>query len=643
MEYIQICSVKFLSSHPRDITYGDNGMSKVLYKLLVSILILLFLVAPLSPLLGPVASIAKASSQPKCVRLAVAEEISSLNPLVGNSLVDWFIFNLIYDKLAIYSTNLTPMPWLAKSWEIKPDHKTWILHLVRNATWQDGVPFTADDVVFTINYIKQHKEIWLWQDEVQYIESVKKLDDYTVEIKTSIPVANLPWYVFPRLPILPKHIWEKITNPTKYPNTKPVGNGPFILEEYKPGEYIKFVANPHYWRGKPKVDCIIAKIGLTPDTAFLELKKGELDIMVLSPEYVKEAEKDPKIKVVISPDIYFDYVVLNTKKYPFNITEFRHAIAYAINKQDLVNRVLLGYGEPLYSVIPPAYKVWHNPNVPKYKYNPKKAKEILDKLGFVDRNGDGIRDLPNGKPLKIELLTLSTWPPYVRMADLLKKYLRDVGIDVKIVAVDWGEESQRLHNRNYEMAIWGFTVAPDPSQFLSMFLSTAKPWWSMGEWSNKTFDKLYKEQLSEFNLTKRRMIIWKMQEILAEQLPIIPIWVDYVIEAYRIDTFTGWIPMPMGILGIYNKLTWLSVHPVVSTTTKTLVEKETVTKTSVTTKVTATPSPVVSTVKTVQTQTKTSVTTIVKEKSVVPGWVYATVIVAVIVIAAAVYIALRRR
>lgn len=612
-------------------------MSNKQYGVAGIILIFLFLVASVPTPLG--VAVKAHAAKPQCVRIAVAEELSSLNPLVGNSLVDWFVFNLIYDKLAIYDTNLVPRPWLAVNWTVEPDHKTWIIRLARNATWQDGKPFTADDVVFTINYIKQHKEIWLWQDEVQYIDSVKKIDDYTVEIRTKMPVSNLPWYVFPRLPILPKHIWENIKEPTKYPNTKPVGNGPFILEEYKPGEYMKFKANTRYWRGKPHIDCIIAKIGLTPDTAFLELKKGDLDIMVLSPEYVKQAEADPKLKVVITPDIYFDYVVMNTKKYPFNITDFRRAIAYAIDKQDLVNRVLLGYGEPLYSVIPPAYKIWHNPNVPKYKYDPEKAKKILDRLGFVDRNGDGIRDLPNGKPLRIELLTLSTWPPYVRMADLLKKYLRDVGIDVKIVAVDWGEESQRLHNRNYEMAIWGYTVAPDPSQFLSLFLSSAKPWWSMGEWSNKTFDKLYYEQLTTFDLKKRQAIVWKMQEILAEQLPIIPIWVDDVVEAYRIDTFTGWIPMPMGILGIYNKLTWLSVHPVVTTVTKEKTEVITTT----TTKPVVTTKEVVKT--TVKTATKVQVTTsqVVKEKKVVPGWVYGVVAVAIIVIIVAAYLALRRR
>ncbi len=613
-------------------------MSKFGYKLVGIILILAFTI----PLTVPIVRAASATQHPKCVRIALAEEISSLNPLVGNSLVDWFIFNLIYDKLAIYDTNLVPKPWLATNWTVEPDHKTWIIHLVKNATWQDGVPFTADDVVFTINYIKKHKEIWLWQDEVQYIESVKKIDNYTVEIKTSIPVSNLPWYVFPRLPILPKHIWEKIDNPTKYPNLHPVGNGPFILVAYKPGEYIEFKANPHYWRGKPHVDCILGKIGLTPDTAFLELKKGDLDIMVLSPEYVKEAEEDPHIKVIITPDIYFDYVVMNEKKYPFNITDFRRAIEYAINKQDLVNRVLLGYGEPLYSVIPPAYKVWYNPNVTKYTYNPKKANEILDKLGFVMKNG--IRYLPNGKPLTIELLTLSTWPPYVRMADLLKTYLKNVGIQVKIVAVDWGEESQRLHTRNYEMAIWGYTVAPDPSQFLSLFLSNANPWWSMGEWSNKTFDELYKEQLSTFDLQKRREIIWKMQEIIAEQVPIIPIWVDDVIEAYRIDTFTGWIPMPMGILGIYNKLTWLSVHPAwITVTTTTTTSPTTSTTTPVPTYTTTTSISTSSSTSLSATTSKPSVTTVTKEKKVVPGWVYGVVIVAIIVIIVGIYLAIRSR
>jgi peptide/nickel transport system substrate-binding protein len=281
---------------------GVVGLSKPVYKIVVAVLIVAFVMPMLMP------AVSAATQQQRIVRLALAEEISSLNPLVGNSLVDWFIFNLIYDKLAIYDTNLHPRPWLAENWTVTENNTVWILHLVHNATWSDGVPFTAQDVVFTINYIKKHPEIWLWQDEVQYIKSVKALDNYTVEIVTTKPVAILDWYVFPRLPILPKHIWQNITNPTKYPNLHPVGNGPFILVDYKPGQYIKFEANPHYWRGKPHIDGILGKIGLSSDTAFLELEKGQLDIMVLTPEYVKQAEKLPNVKVVTSPDIYFDYV-----------------------------------------------------------------------------------------------------------------------------------------------------------------------------------------------------------------------------------------------------------------------------------------------------------------------------------------------
>lgn len=655
-------------------------MSRTIYKWIVGVLIIMLAASITMPL-------SKVSAQgEKIVHITVAEELSSLNPLVGNSLVDWFVYNLIYDKLAIYDTELNPKPWLAENWTLGADKVTWTLHLVHNATWQDGKPFTAHDVVFTFNYLKKHTELWMWLDELQYVANVTAPDDYTVVIKTTKPVVVLDRYVFPRLPIVPKHIWENISNPATFPNSNPVGNGPFILEEYKPGEYLKFKANPNYWKGKVHIDGIIAKIGLTPDEAFLELKTGKLDILVLSAEYIKEAEKDPNIKVVISDDIYFDYLTLNTKKYPLNITEFRRALSYAIDKQDLVNRILLGYGEPLYSVIPPTYKLWYYPNVTKYEYNPDKARSILDSLGFRDTDGDGIRELPNGQDLQLEILTLSTWPPYVRMADLLTKYLRDVGISAKTVAVEWGEESSRLHNRNYEIAIWGYTVAPDPSQFLSQFLSTAQPWWSMGEWGNATYDELYAQQLEEFDLAKRQQMIWKMQDILAQELPIIPIWMAYVAEGYRIDTYTGWIPMPMGILGIYNKLTWLSVRPAEQTTTVTTEVTEVTTVTSEVTEVTTVTSvittsttsvvttPITKTITVSGTPTTTVLTTsytttmpVTKtltsektvvhtttvekpvtvtsttEKTVVPGWVYGLVAVLIILVAGLAFYATRRR
>ena len=270
--------------------------------------------------------------------------------------------------------------------------------------------------------------------------------------------------------------------------------------------------------------------------------------------------------------------------YPLNLKEFRHALAYAINRQELVDRILLGYGEVAHSVIPPAYKFWHNPNVRKYPYDPDKARQILDKLGIVDKNGDGWRDLPNGTTLEIEILTLSTWPPYVRMADMIKGFLEDIGVRAKVVAVEWGEESRRLHDRDYMIAIWGYTVAPEPSQFLSLFTNNPPPYWSMGEWQNQTYNDLFEKQKRILDPEERRKIIWKLQEILAEEIPILPIWVGYVVEGYRIDRFMGWIPMPMGILGIYNKLTWLNVRPVMPTTTtmvKTVTERVVTTTTQI--------------------------------------------------------------
>ena len=574
-------------------------MSNTIYRYVVLFLILALVLSEISA----TTMIVNAEDKNVLV-ITVSEEISSLNPMVGNSLVDWFIFNLIYDKLAIYDTELKPHPWLAESWEASANGTTWTIHLVRNATWHDGQPFMAKDVKFTIEYIKEH-EIALWLDEVEDIESVETPDDYTVVIRTSRPMAYLDTYVLPRLPILPEHIWKDITDPEIYPNENPVGNGPFKLVEYKSGEYLRFVANENYWRGKPHIDEIIAKIGLSSDTAFLELKKGELDIMVLTPEYVKEVEMDPNLKVILTEDVYFDYIVLNTQRYPLSIKEFRQALSYAIDKQEIINRILLGYGEPLYSVIPPAYKFWHNPNVTKYEYDPDKAKAILDELGLVDVDGDGIRETPDGSDIEIEILTLSIWPPYVRLADMISRYWSNIGLKVSITAVEWGEESRRLHDRDYDVAVWGYTVAPEPTQFLSLFTNNPPPYWSMGEWVNETYNELLEQQKTVMNIEERRDIIYRLQEILAEELPIIPIWSAYVIEAYRVDRYTGWIPMPMGVLGIYNKLTWLSVKPV--TQTKTFVTTSFV---------------------------PGGVTTVPVEIPIVPDWVYAVIVVLIIVLIA---------
>ena len=537
------------------------------------------------------------------------EDLTTLNPLVGNSITDWWVYMILYDRLATFAPpDLHLESWLAQSWEHSPDGLVWTIHLVENAKWHDGTPLTSADVQFTVQYVKQH-EVTIWMDEVQDIVDVQAPDPHTVVIRTTMPLSNLPTYVFARIPIVPKHIWEKIDKPKEYGNDKPVGSGPYTLLEYKPGQYIRFGAFDGYWKGKPHVDEILAKMEIPMDVILMELKKGDLDMASIDTPYVPDVETDLNLKVAVSKGIYYDHLLLNTKRYPFSIREFRQALAYAIDKKDLIDRVLLGYGDAVDAPGGvPALDFWYNKDVTKYPYNPDKAKQILDGLGFVDKNKDGVRETPNGTRLEFDILNLAGYAPYVRMGDVIAEQLQKVGIRFVNKPVEWAAQSKACNERDYDVIVWGWTISPEPGQYLGQFTLT-DTYWSFGEWHNATFNALFDQQKTELDINKRKQLIFKLQEILAEELPVLPIWTMSIIETYRLDTFTGYVPAAGGIGGIYNKVTWLNIRPV--------------------TEALAT-----------ETATATTVSQVVE---VIPTWVYAVIAILVVLLVSVAVLARTRR
>jgi len=502
----------------------------------------------------------------------------SLNPMNILTVTEWWHALLVYDRLAIFDANMTVKPWLAYNWTVSPDGLNWTIHLVDNATWHDGMPFTAEDVKFTYDYIREKYatmyECALWIHELEDIESVETPDNYTVVIHLVKPAAYFETVTLPHVPILPKHIWEGIWDPGAFVNRPPqgpIGNGPFKLVEFKPVEYARFVANENYWRGRPYIDGILVKYDLkyylTAEGEFMELEKGGLDIVGdILPDFIESAEDSAEpLETLVSPGISFLYICANQRRYPFNLKWFRQAMSHAIDRQRIVDLVFMGNGSFSYSEIPPVYKFWHNPNVTEYEYNLAKARELLDAHGFIDRDGDGIRETPDGKKLSFELLNL-LFSVYIRVGDIISEDMKKIGIELKNDPMETVIAETRLNYRNYDVVLWSFTCAPDPTMIFEYHARPGPPP-PYSEWTNATsleeFKALFNEMRAEMNRTRRREIVFEMQEILANELPRIPICYPDVISMYRTDTFTGWGgPYPTGLVGPYNLLAWLSVHRV---------------------------------------------------------------------------------
>lgn len=374
---------------------------RVLGVSLILVAIALSIIAPL-----PV----RAENEEVVLKVGIPGEIDNLNPLIGLFGAAGYIRDLLFDTLLIMPSNRTYKPWLAESWSINEKELTITFKLRPNLKWHDGTPLTAKDVEFTFNLIINSTytpKLDRWKLH-EYIEYVKAVDDRTVIFKLKQPFAPIIWYIGIRIPILPEHIWSKV-DPTTFKNLEnPIGSGPFKFVKYTPGVSFELEAFDEYFAGRPKIDRLIIGLYKSTDTVLLDLQAGSIDViagMTVAPELVPALLKDPNIRVVIRPDLgYIRFMGFNLDKYPFNIREFREAIAYAIDKEYIVKTVMLGYADPASDGwVQPIQGIWYNDKVGYRSQNLTKAAEILDELGFVDTDGDGIRETPNGTKLEFSL------------------------------------------------------------------------------------------------------------------------------------------------------------------------------------------------------------------------------------------------
>lgn len=329
--------------------------------------------------------------------IGMTGDIKTQNPLLRTLALESYIDDTIYDTLIRFAPDLSFVPCLAKSWEVGEDEKTWTFYLVDNATWHDGVPFTARDVKFTIDTVLEN-EPPTWYSYFEPIDSVEVIDDYTIQIHTAEPYA---WMMttFATFPPLPEHLWSSISWDEPYPPM--VGTGPFKWVKYVRGEYIELEKNPDYWRkGKPLLDKILWKVYASAPAQVLALQAGESNLMYryIPPETVKTLIKDPNVGIGLAPGLNFRYFIPNLRRPPFDDINLRKALAYAVDKDTVVNSLLLGYGMQIDSFVPESWGIWNNPDVTTYEYDLAKANEILDAAGYIDVDNDGVRDMPGTSP-----------------------------------------------------------------------------------------------------------------------------------------------------------------------------------------------------------------------------------------------------
>jgi peptide/nickel transport system substrate-binding protein len=493
------------------------------------------------------------SAGPVVYRIGYPNETDGLSPISANSAYAGDLFKLIYDPLVGFGDDLAPKGKLAESWSVSDDDLVWTFHLRKGVQWSDGQPFTAADVKFT--YELYQKAQLMYASQLTMIKTVDVLDDYTVKITTDQPKANMLQIT---APILPKHIWESI--PVKelatYPNKNPVGTGAFSLVEWKEKDSITLAANKKYFDGAPAIDQLIFILFGNKDTMVQALKTGEIDAaMDFNPNQASILENDHNIKVILADERSFTELGFNCYQDPASKgnkllldKRIRQAMDWALDKEKLVSFSKMGAAYPGTTIFPTSQPQYHYdiPAADLRKYDPERARKILDDAGYVDRDGDGIREDAKGNKLSFRFAVISSYDHYVKSSQLMKTMFADVGIEVKLETLDEGVLIDRLYSEkaNFDLFIWGWTSAVDPSYILDIMLTSEIGNMSDCFYSNPKYDELYNKQLTSVDPTARKKIIDEMQAVIYEDVPYSIMYYNKCYEAYRTDKFTGFARVP---------------------------------------------------------------------------------------------------
>ena len=489
---------------------------------------------------------------------AMTGEPSGLIAMIAGESAASAIAGNIFNSLLKYDKNLDLTGELAQSWEVSADQRTITFHLKPNLKWADQQPLSSADVLFTWQKVTDDNTRTPYGSDFKLVSKAEAPDAQTFRVTYAVPYAPA-LDTWAGLHILPKHLLQdQDINNTAFAR-HPVGSHYYKLSDWKNGQYLKLSRNPHASQGQANIEHLLSRI--IPDKAaqFLELSADNIDSMALNPiQYARIFPSRPDLSNNIG--LYkelgnsYSYMGFNLKRKPFDDVRVRQAINYAIDKQEIIDGVLLGLGEPVASPYKPGTR-WSNPKLKPYPYDPNKARALLREAGFADTNGDGILE-KDGKPFSFEILTNQNKEREMT-AVLIQRRLKEVGIEVNIRVLEWASFLGRfIKPKQFDAVVLGWSLSLDPDQYGIWHSSQQAPGqFNFISYSNPQADKLLEAGRIELNPDKRMKIYHAFSKILLEDSPVIYLSAGYGLSAIhkRVKGISS--PAPAAGIG-HNTYEW---------------------------------------------------------------------------------------
>ncbi|HEU5113286.1 MAG TPA: ABC transporter substrate-binding protein [Acidimicrobiia bacterium] len=509
--------------------------------------------------LVPIASAQEEDDQ-VTLRVGLTQDWEVLNPTSGYTVPAYEVWNLHYATLTDKAADdFATTPGLAESWEEVEPGIEYVYTLREGLTWSDGEPLTADDVAWNINTGRDQG----WDNMVSTVGNIEATaeDERTVRLVSSVPDPKLPTM---DVYLVPQHIWEPIATDydaaTQYAAEDGVGSGPFVMTEFTPGQSVVMAANPNYWGWEgeePPYDQVIFRLFENPDAMVAALQQGEIDAAQGFPASSWDAlEADPNIEVVAGQQGGFDEIAINGgaaegQPHPALLdVEVRRAIAHGIDRPAVIEDLWFGLASPLETLSPSADPKWI-PEIPEENqlaYDPDLANQILDDAGYMDTDGDGVREMPDGtNPLVIRHAVNTDGDLAGSIGDLMVGWMEEIGIGVELEAYDQDALFGVIVEGTYDTFFWGWVPFVDPDPMLSYFTEAEIGNYNDANWFDPAYDALYSEQNQEVDADRRLEIVHEMLTMFHDSAVYIPMYVAPDLQAYRTDTFEGYVKQPAEI------------------------------------------------------------------------------------------------
>lgn len=524
----------------------------------------------LSGLLLPTAALAQ-DDEEIVLRIGLHAAEKNLNPFISPQAlpITHDFTMLVYDTLFWSQTRFDPEPWLATGVEASDDFRTWTVSLQDGISWHDGMPFTAEDVAFTFQYMSDLGGPGRYghhiTDHPTFVAATV-VDPLTVELTFEDPIATFKLLPGGDLPIVPKHIWEGVEDPTQDATSLAIGTGPYRMTEYDPGTSYRLEANADYFKGAPLVDTLIMPVIPDAQAAFAGLQTGELDFVTrnLPAQLHDPVNANPDLEIIEGSRMQSLYLMFNTRKPALQDPTVRKAMSMALDVQQIVDIVEGGLGRP-------GNDTWTHPDsefahpAGGHLFDPAAAAALLDEAGYAVGDA-GTRASSDGTALEFTLLVNAAAPPQIRAGELVKEQLEPLGVNITVEPLDAPAIGAARRpgpdgppTVDMFIAVFEAHAHADPDHLFFFFHTPGSG--GVGAvfsgYANPEFDALLEAGLS-LPVEEKAALIEQAQDIFAAEAPAVTLSYPNGRWAYRPAAYDGWISDPGH--GVFTKRSFLAEY-----------------------------------------------------------------------------------